>query len=167
MRAGLALGSNVGDRLENLRSARRAIAALPGVSRPILVSPIYETAPVDCEAGAENFWNAVIEIGFKGNPADLLRETKAIEDALGRPPDHPRNVSRTLDIDLLYAGESAFATDALQLPHPRMFTRRFVLEPLAEIRPDLVLPGQTETVRQLLAQTQGSAKVVALPEQWS
>lgn len=167
MRAGLALGSNMGDRLENLRAARKAIAILDVVSPPMLVSAVYETEPVDCEHAARRFWNAVLEIGFAGAGLALLEETQRIEAALGRPLDHPRNVSRPLDIDLLYFDNVRINEKDLQVPHPRMFSRRFVLQPLSDIRPDLILPGRTETVRELLAQTGGSAKLVALPEEWS
>ena len=166
MRAGLALGSNIGDRFENLRAARNAIVDLAGVEPPILVSPIFETDPVDCEPGAGKFWNAVLEIEFEGDAAKLLTELREIEVSLGRSPDHPRNVSRKIDIDLLYCGETTIESDDLHLPHPRMAQRKFVLQPLADIRPELILPGQTKTVRELLAQTTGMAKVVALPEQW-
>ena len=166
MRAGLALGSNVGDRLQNLRTARRALSALKQVSPPMLASPVYETDPVDCELGAGKFWNAVIELEFEGDPAELLAEGQRIEVGLGRPAHHPRNVSRPLDIDLLYFGDAIIEEDDLQVPHPRMFARNFVLEPLSQIRPELVLPKQTRSVRELVARCQDSAKLVATPEQW-
>jgi 2-amino-4-hydroxy-6-hydroxymethyldihydropteridine diphosphokinase len=167
MRAGLALGSNVGDRLGNLRAARKAIVDLAKVSPPILASPIFETDPVDCEPGAGKFWNAVLEIEFEGDAHELLSKVKGIEVSLGRPADHARNVSRKIDIDLLYFGEVTIDEADFHLPHPRMTKRRFVIQPLSEIRPKLILPGQTRPVRELLAQTQGSAKVVALPEEWA
>ncbi len=167
MRAGLALGSNIGDRFENLRAARKAIVDLAEVSPPILASPIFETNPVACEPGAGLFWNAVLEIEFDGDARALLKQLKQIEVSLGRPADHARNVSRKIDIDLLYFGDMTIDEADFQLPHPRMLSRKFVLQPLADIRPELLLPGQTKTVRELLAQTTGSAKVVALPEQWA
>jgi 2-amino-4-hydroxy-6-hydroxymethyldihydropteridine diphosphokinase len=157
----------MGDRLENLRAARRAIASLPSISMPLLASPIYETEPVGCETGAGRFWNAVLEIGFEGGAEALLARTRQIEITHGRAADHPRNVSRPIDIDLLYFGETILNEKDLQLPHPRMFSRRFVLQPLADIRPDLVVPGQRQSARELLAQVGGSATLVALPEQWS
>jgi 2-amino-4-hydroxy-6-hydroxymethyldihydropteridine diphosphokinase len=167
MRAGIAFGSNLGDRGEHLRAGRRAIAALPGATGPVLASPVYETDPVGCEPDAPQFWNAVIEIGFTGEPAGLLRHLRRIEASLGRPADHPRNHSRSIDLDLLYFGEERIDTPGLQLPHPRLRRRRFVLEPLAQIRGDLVLPGERHSVRELLAHTEGSAKVVAQPANWS
>lgn len=160
MRAGVALGSNLGNRLDNLRAARKAIADLAGIGPPFLSSPIYETAPVDCEPGAETFLNAVIEFDYAGDPLQLLKQLREIEKALGRPLDHTRNTSRKIDIDLLYFGDAKIDNEQLQLPHPRMHLRTFVLQPLADIRPDLILAGQTKTVRELLAQVADSGKVV-------
>ena len=166
MRTGVALGSNLGDRQANFRAARKAIVDLAGVTAPILSSAIYETEPVDCEPGAKSFLNAVLEFDYAGKPADLLKKLKQIENDLGRPSDHPRNTSRKIDIDLLYFGDAKIDDDQLRLPHPRMHLRRFVLAPLADIRPDLILPGQTKPVRELLALLDESAKVVRLTDDW-
>jgi 2-amino-4-hydroxy-6-hydroxymethyldihydropteridine diphosphokinase len=166
MRVGIALGSNIGARLANFQAARKAIVSLAGVSGPILSSSIYETEPVDCEPGAEKFFNAVLEIAYEGDPRNLLQDLKKIEKSLGRPADHPRNVSRQIDIDLLYAGDSRIENENLHVPHPRMHLRRFVLEPLAEIRPELLLPNQTQTVAQLVENLRDSAAVVRLKDQW-
>jgi 2-amino-4-hydroxy-6-hydroxymethyldihydropteridine diphosphokinase len=166
MRTGVALGSNVGDRLGNLRAARRAIVDLPGVSPPIFASAVYETEPVGCEPGAEKFLNAVLEFEYDGDPVQLLEQLLGIEESLGRESEHPRNVSRKIDIDLLYYGERKIDTQPLQLPHPRMHSRKFVLRPLADIRPELVLPNRTKSVRELLAQVAEPGKVVRLMEKW-
>jgi 2-amino-4-hydroxy-6-hydroxymethyldihydropteridine diphosphokinase len=166
MKIGVALGSNIGDRLSNFRTACKAIVDLTDVNAPILTSSIYETEPVDCEPGAARFFNAVMEFEYDGNPADLLKKLKAIESSLGRPEDHARNVSREIDIDLLYAGDMEIDNEQLHVPHPRMHSRRFVLEPLAEIRPNLVLPNQTQTVAELLASLNDPAEVVRWQEQW-
>jgi 2-amino-4-hydroxy-6-hydroxymethyldihydropteridine diphosphokinase len=166
MRVGIALGSNIGARLANFQAARKAIVDLAGVTGPILSSSIYETEPVDCEPGAEKFFNAVLDIPYEGDPRNLLMELKNIERSLGRPADHPRNVSRQIDIDLLYAGDRKIDNEHLHIPHPRMHLRRFVLEPLAEIRPDLLLPNQTQTVAQLIENLRDSAAVVRLKDQW-
>jgi 2-amino-4-hydroxy-6-hydroxymethyldihydropteridine diphosphokinase len=167
MRAGVALGSNLGDRLENLRAARQAIAKISGVTLPVLASPIYETDPVDCEPGAAKFLNAVIEFSYAGEPAQLLEQLKQVEVELGRRADHEVNVSRPIDLDLLYVGDTTLASAQLTLPHPRVAGRQFVLQPLADIRPDLILPGQTKTVRELLASAPQSGKVVRLQTDWS
>src|SRR5437764_905490 len=139
MRTAVALGSNLGDRLGNLRVARNAILDLSDASSPILSSTVYETEAVDCETGAGKFLNAVIEFEYQGDPAILLEQLIAIEAALGRKRNHPKNVSRTIDIDLLYCGDRQIDDGRLQLPHPRIHLRKFVLEPLADIRPDLIL----------------------------
>jgi 2-amino-4-hydroxy-6-hydroxymethyldihydropteridine diphosphokinase len=166
MRAGIALGSNLGERLENLRKARTAVLAVPGTGGPMLSSAVYETEALGCEEDAGEFLNAVMEIEFEGNPRDLLRDLKAIETSMGRPAAHERNISRAIDIDLLYMDAMEVRDEALEVPHPRMVTRRFVLEPLSDIRADLVLPGQEKPVRELLALLPESAKVQRLTNDW-
>jgi 2-amino-4-hydroxy-6-hydroxymethyldihydropteridine diphosphokinase len=165
MRAGVALGSNLGERLANLRNARKEIVALSGTLPPLRCSAIYETEPVDCEKGAAKFFNAVIEFGYSGRPEELRRELAAIERVLGRPATHERNVSRPIDLDLLYFGDLVIETAELHLPHPRIVDREFVLRPLADIRPDLVLPKQTEAVRVLLLRLPTTG-VVRLDIEW-
>jgi 2-amino-4-hydroxy-6-hydroxymethyldihydropteridine diphosphokinase len=128
-------------------------------------SAIYETEPIDCEKGAAKFFNAVVEFGYAGQPEELRRALAAIERILGRPATHERNVSRPIDLDLLYLGEFIVETAELRLPHPRIVDREFVLRPLAEIRPDLVLPKQTESVSTLLLRLPASG-VVRLELEW-
>lgn len=166
MRTAVALGSNLVDRLENLRAARKAIADLANVKPPILSSAIYETEPVDCEPGANKFLNAVVEFDYKGDPTRLLEQLIRIEEALGRGRNHRKNVSRTIDIDLLYNGDRNIEDQRLHLPHPRLQLRKFVLQPLADIRPGLILPRQTETVSQLLKELKESSAVVRLMDNW-
>ncbi len=101
MRTAVALGSNLGDRLGNLRAARKAIVEIAGVQLPVLSSAIYETDAIDCEPGARRFLNAVLEFDYQGDPVDLWKRLMEIESTLGRPPHHPRNISRKIDIDLL------------------------------------------------------------------
>jgi 2-amino-4-hydroxy-6-hydroxymethyldihydropteridine diphosphokinase len=166
MRTGIALGSNLGDRLANLRAARKAILDLPNVKPPILSSAIYETEAVDCEPGAAKFLNAVVEFDYKGAPTTLLEQLVRIEEALGRTRNHPENVSRTIDIDLLYCGDRNVEDKRLQLPHPRMHLRKFVLQPLADIRPNVVLPSQEKTVGELLADLKESGEVIRFVDAW-
>jgi 2-amino-4-hydroxy-6-hydroxymethyldihydropteridine diphosphokinase len=166
MRTAVALGSNIGDRLENLRAARKAVLRLPNVKAPILSSAVYETEPVGCEPGAGKFLNAVVEFEYEGDPARLLEELIQIEEALGRKRDHSQNVSRTIDIDLLYCGEQRINDERLQLPHPRLHLRTFVLRPLADIRPDLVLSGDKKTVSEWLAVFKESGGVVRFAKIW-
>jgi 2-amino-4-hydroxy-6-hydroxymethyldihydropteridine diphosphokinase len=166
MRVGIALGSNLGDRFANLRAARQAIVDLVNVKPPVLSSPVYETEPVDCEPGAAKFLNAVLETEYNGDPSELLEQLARVEESLGRERGHAKNISRKIDIDLLYAGDLSVKNERLQLPHPRMHLRKFVLRPLADIRPDLLLPDQTKTVRELLAQSKDSTKVISFAEKW-
>ena len=166
MRIGIALGSNLGNRMTNLRTARKAIGEL-AADKSVISSRVYETEPVNCEPGAGKFLNAVLEIEYDGDPSELLDKLIRVEESLGRDPNHAPNVSRKIDIDLLYADELVINNERLELPHPRMHERRFVLEPLADIRPDLVLPGQTKRVSELLAQLKDSTKVSCFAGDWS
>jgi len=129
-------------------------------------SAIYETEPVGCEIGAAKFLNAAIEFGYAGGAQDLLAELATIESVLGRPTFHPQNVSRTIDLDLLYFGDLEVEAVDLRLPHPRMCEREFVLRPLADIRPDLILPKQREPVQALLLRVHHAGTVVRISEEW-
>ena len=165
MRIGIALGSNLGDRMANLRGARDAVVDL-AVNKLVLASRIYETEAVNCEPGAGKFLNAVLEIEYDGDPSELLEKLIGIEESLGRKRDHAQNVSRRIDIDILYADGLVINNERLQLPHPRLHERKFVLQPLADVRPDLILPGQNQSVRDLLARLKDSTKVVCFAEKW-
>ena len=149
--AGVSLGSNLGDRAENLRRAVRLLAATPGV-RLLARSAIYETEPVDVppEFAGQDYLNAVavFEVSL---PLDAWSaRCHAVEDELGRVRTgyhHPR----TIDVDLLWFGDAVRDEPHLHLPHPQIASRRFVCEPLAELRPALRLPGLSGTVAELLA----------------
>jgi 2-amino-4-hydroxy-6-hydroxymethyldihydropteridine diphosphokinase len=166
MRAGVALGTNLGDRFSNFRRARKEIGALDKVTGPFLASAIYETEPVGCEPGAPKFLNAVIEFEYAGSAQELLGQLREIERAMGRPAAHEKNVSRPIDLDLLYFGPAEIEMPGLRLPHPRLSERQFVLRPLADIRPDLILPNQTEPIQVLLARLTDSPAVVRLETEW-
>jgi len=120
---------------------------------PLLRSVIWQTAPVDCPPGSPPFLNAVV--GFLPCPGEtpesLLARLQALEREFGRRPKQLLNEPRPLDLDLIAFGAQVRATPQLTLPHPRAHLRRFVLQPLTEIAPGLVLPGQQATVAQLLA----------------
>lgn len=151
MTFGIALGSNLGDRAVNIqRGIDLLMEGVPGI-RLNASARVYETEPVDCAPGAQAFLNTVIEVAADCTPHELHGHLKAIEQALGRPEQRETNSPRTLDLDLLYADEVVSDDPVLTLPHPRMHLRRFVLEPLADIRPELVLPGQRVSVAELLA----------------
>ena len=166
MRTAIALGSNLGDRLGNLRAARQRTGELADVQPPILSSATYETEPIGCEPGAANFLNAVVEFDYEGDPMQLLEQLVRIEESLGRKRRHPKNVSRTIDIDLLYCGDRQIDNEGLRLPHPRMHLSRFVLQPLVDIRPDLILPKQTKSVADLLAELKETDDVVRFRDDW-
>ena len=150
MRAGIALGSNIGPRLAHLQSARRHIFSLHSGTRPVLCSKVYETSPVDCPVDSPPFLNTVLELSIAMQPEDLLREVKKIENALGRQPSRERNGPRIIDIDLLYCESLTISSPGLTLPHPQIARRRFVLQPLADIQPKLILPTFSKNVEELL-----------------
>ena len=166
MRAGIALGSNLGDRLANLRKARERLLTIPSVSGPIYGSRIYETEPVNSGPDAGAYLNAVIDVEYAGQPSALLDALQAIEAEFGRPSKRPRNAPRTIDLDILYVGNLALSNQDIAIPHPRLHRRRFVLTPLADVRPELVLPGQQQSVAELLAALQDSAAVTIFSETW-
>jgi 2-amino-4-hydroxy-6-hydroxymethyldihydropteridine diphosphokinase len=142
MRVGyLGLGSNVGDRVENLRAAVRMLAEREvGVEA---VSSTYETEPVGEVLDQPDFLNAAIRIRTALEPEELLDACKEIEAERGRALDAPRHSPRPLDVDLLLLGDLELSTDRLTLPHPEVASRRFVLVPLLELDPELTLPDGT------------------------
>jgi len=149
MRAGIALGSNLGDRLGHLREGRRRLLALHDGSGPFLCSKIYETTPVDCPHGSQPFFNAAIELSTQTTPLDLLAELLRIEIESGRPQKHEFHGPRTLDLDFLYYGNLIVSLDTLTLPHRGIPDRFFVLNPLADICPERVLPNGNLSIREL------------------
>jgi len=167
MRSGIALGSNIGDRLANLLAAFREASGLSLDPAAIRFSSIYETSPVDSAPGAPPYLNAVIEIEYSRPAIALLDSLFTIERALGRPSKRPRNAPRTIDLDLLYVGNLTLNSPEIIVPHPRIIQRRFVLEPLADVAPELVLPGQTLSIRQLLMGLKTGEEVTKIPEELS
>lgn len=149
MKAGIGLGSNVGDRLQHLQHAKNYLLSL-SPERWHQASPVYETEPVGCSVGAGKFLNAVLEIEFTGAPKTLLKKVLAYEKAHGRDRSAGPNASRTIDLDILYFGEQEVRTKDLVIPHSRIPERRFVLVPLSTICPDRIIKGTGKTVRQLL-----------------
>ena len=166
MRAGIALGSNLGDRLAHLRRARALVLGLPGVTPPTADSRVYETEPVQSGPEAGAYLNAVVEIEYEGQPITLLDGLQRIEAEFGRPSKRPRNAPRTIDLDILYAGNLVLSNEEVVIPHPRLHLRRFVLTPLADIRPGLILPGQQQPVAALLAGLVDSSAVELFAETW-
>jgi 2-amino-4-hydroxy-6-hydroxymethyldihydropteridine diphosphokinase len=142
----LSLGSNIGDRAGNLRKAIERLAALD--IRVLRASRIYETEPVDYQDQAW-FLNQVVEAETALFPMQLLTRTGRVEQELGRTRTVPKG-PRTIDIDILLYGAARVETARLEIPHPRMAERRFVLAPLAELAPLLRHPVTHRTVRQML-----------------
>jgi 2-amino-4-hydroxy-6-hydroxymethyldihydropteridine diphosphokinase len=158
-RSFLGLGSNEGDPLLQIESA---LSALPerGVSL-VRTSSLYRTEPV---GGPPQDWyvNAVAEVGFEGEPIELLRVCRSIESLHGRK--RPRkNAPRTLDLDILLFGARILASPELAIPHPRLSERRFVLVPLVEIAPDVRDPISGLTMRELLSRCPDRSAVLPLP----
>lgn len=154
-RIGIALGSNVGDCAANLQAARDCLREIAILGEPFLQASTYQTEPLHCPPGSPLFFNSVIEIAWEGDPLELLKITQSIESRLGRTIKLERNAPRIIDVDLLYFGAEIIDTELLVLPHPRIGERRFVLEPLAEIRPDLILPRHSLSIAEQLAELHG------------
>jgi 2-amino-4-hydroxy-6-hydroxymethyldihydropteridine diphosphokinase len=151
--AAIALGSNLaspwGDREANLREAVKRVAKLGTVRA---VSSFYDTVPVGI-TDQPRFLNAAMLLETELEPLELMRSLLAIERAMGRDrASAPAKGPRTIDLDLLLMGDVVLNNDELTLPHPAMVERRFVLEPLAEIAPQMVHPVSGLTVAKLLAQ---------------
>jgi len=154
VRVGIALGSNLGDRRLELELGIVYLRTL-SIGGWLCESPWIETAPVDCPPGSPPFLNTVAEIevdSVRLTPLNLLDCLKEFEVERGRSPLHDHNSPRPLDLDIIYYGSERFDQMGLVIPHPRAHLRRFVLEPLSFLRPNLVLPGQTKTVAELLAE---------------
>ena len=141
----LALGSNLGDRVANLENARKALA--PKVTL-IRESPIYVTPPWGY-TDQPDFLNQVIEVETLLHPIPLLHKLKEIEADMGREATF-RNGPRIIDLDILFYGQEVYKGELLQIPHPRLQERAFVLVPLNDLAPDFVHPVLNESVREML-----------------
>ena len=135
MKAGIALGTNIEPREAHIREAWERLAALS--TEPMLKSPIYETAPVDCPPGSPAFLNGVVEITTDLDPHKLFTKLQQAEVEMGRPSEHARNSPRTIDLDLLYWEGGAVEEPGLTVPHPGLCDRAFALAPLLDVAPEL------------------------------
>lgn len=158
----IALGSNVGDSQGILSRAMERLEA--NSSFPLLRSSFWQTTPVDCPPGSPPFVNAAVGLTpqRRESPESLLEKLLLLEKEFGRKLKQVLNEPRRLDLDLITFGQETRVTKHLVLPHPRAHTRRFVLQPLSEIAPDLVLPGQRSSVAALLAALDTPEKLVRL-----
>jgi 2-amino-4-hydroxy-6-hydroxymethyldihydropteridine diphosphokinase len=147
----VALGSNLGDPVANVRAA---IDKLRNFSdRHVVASSLWKTSPVDCPPGSPDFVNSIAAFlpRDEETPFTLLAKFQAIEREFGRGQKQILNEPRPLDVDLIAFGRQQFQTESLILPHPRARARRFVLAPLAEIDPDYLFSGESATVATILA----------------
>ncbi len=158
----IALGSNLGN---SRRIILEEMARLQNFSdQPLLKSSLWQTTPVNCPPGSPLFVNAVVGLVPQKNetPESLLQKLRILEKEFGRPPKKVLNEPRALDLDLIAFGTETRNSPGLILPHPRAHLRRFVLQPLSEIAPDLILPGQSKTISQLLAELPETETVTRL-----
>ena len=160
----LGLGSNLGDRQATLRQARLALDATAEI-KVIAASRLYQTVPVGGPADQPDYLNGALEIATTLEPLELLQRCQTIEATFGRQRS-VRWGARTLDIDLLLFEQRIIASDTLQLPHPRLSERGFVLQPLCDLAPELVHPQQHQTLAALLENISPLQGVHHLDELW-
>jgi 2-amino-4-hydroxy-6-hydroxymethyldihydropteridine diphosphokinase len=158
----VALGSNLGDSREIILDAMARLQKFS--DEPILKSSLWETSPVNCPPNSPKFVNAVVGLIPKKNetPESLLKKLRELEKEFGRAQKTILNEPRSLDLDLIAFGNEIRNSPELILPHPRAHLRKFVLQPLSEIAPELILPGQGKTILELLAGLPGDETVTRL-----
>jgi 2-amino-4-hydroxy-6-hydroxymethyldihydropteridine diphosphokinase len=159
----VAIGSNFGSSHATVLGVMDRLGKLS--TTQLRRSSLWQSTPVDCPPGSPPFINAVVAFTPVAGetPESLLEKLQALEQAFGRQPKVVLNEPRPLDLDLIAFGAETRDTSRLVLPHPRAHLRRFVLEPLNEIAPDLVLPGQTVSVGELLKSLRTDEQLVRLP----
>jgi 2-amino-4-hydroxy-6-hydroxymethyldihydropteridine diphosphokinase len=165
---GLSLGSNLGDKVENLRKAARLILAHEDA---VLVgkSSLYETEPVDVKAEFQHlkFLNSVMILESTLPAQVWLHRIGEVEFALGRRRDSDdKNVPREADVDIIFYGDQLIGSGGLIVPHPRWAERRFVVQPLAELQPDRILPGMDKPVSEVLKALPGENDLTRLDLDW-
>ena len=160
MEAYIALGTNLGDREHNLLRAVAEVGRLPGC-RVTALSSFYETSPVGT-VDQDAFYNAVLRLSTRLDARSLLTHLLRIEDEIFKRSRTIHQGPRRMDLDLLLYGDRAISEENLVVPHPRLAERRFVLEPLCEIAPDLLHPLTGKTMHELLASLKSGETVVKL-----
>lgn len=167
MEVGLSLGSNLGDRLARLQAAKKEIIGTKGI-RLVAQSAVYETEPVAVapEHGHLLFLNAVLIVESSWPAVKLLARFRVIERRLGRCLRRQVNAPRPIDIDIIYAGRRRLRGASLVVPHPRWAQRRFVVQPLHALRPDLVVPGQARAVAEIMQGLPDKPRVKLFAKKW-
>lgn len=167
MELAFSLGSNVGDRLHYLREAKQRVLEWEDTAWTAQ-SPVYETEPVGVKEQYRDqaYLNSVLVIETEATAELWLHRLQQIEKQLGRSRSDDRYAPRTLDIDILYAGEAMIDSGGLQVPHPRWTQRRFVVQPLVDVRPDKVIPGTGIPVHQVLEELAEDKAVRLFAEEW-
>ena len=158
----MGLGSNIEDRYQNLKSG---IMLLNNHAHIWVIdeSHVYQT-PAMYSKDQQDFYNMVIEIETNLNPLQLLGKVKTIEIKLGRKPNKKKNIPRTLDVDILAVGDILIRSKLLEIPHPKIVERKFVLKPWNDIAPDFLVPNSDKNITELLRLTKdrSSTRMVLL-----
>lgn len=167
MEIGLSIGSNQGDRIANLRLCRDRLSAFERLAL-VAQSPVYESEPVDVDSEyqAMSFLNAVLIIETDLDVMMLAGIFHSMENSMGRMKTNRRNEPRVIDIDIIYAGKIVMADDKLVIPHPRWTARRFVVQPLADVRPDVVIAPEKRSVREILSALPREPWVTLFTREW-
>ena len=153
----LGLGSNMGDRYQNLKKGIQQLNDHPHIWVTVQ-SHVYQS-PAMYYTDQDDFYNMVVEIDTNLIPIDLLTEIKKIEIKVGRIPESKKNIPRILDIDILAIGDLKIQSVSLEIPHPRILERKFVLKPWNDIAPEFTFPNSSATVSDLLVNTTDSSEV--------
>ena len=153
----LGFGSNMGDRYQNLKKGIHLLNNHPHIW-VIDQSHVYQSAPL-YHTDQEDFYNLVVEINTNLIPLELLTQIKKIEKISGRDSKSKKNMPRILDIDILAIGDLQIYSGLLEVPHPRISERKFVLKPWKDIAPNFRLPGNSLTITDLLDNTEDGSQV--------
>jgi len=152
----LSLGSNLGNKITNLH---RAVMFIKGMGHLKSISSVYQTSPVDMDAGTENFLNLALSVESTLDPVDMLRRINVFESQMGRTESISGYVSRIIDIDILMVNGDIISQPSLTIPHPKMTERAFVLVPLSEIASELIHPILKKKVVDILEEIETTETV--------
>jgi len=168
MQVGFSLGTNLGNRIDNMTRARRALLETEETVE-IGKSSLWETEPVDVKPEFQHlkFLNAVLIVESPLSARDWLQRIGVLEDQFGRERTAgDKNAPREIDIDIIFAGDELIGSGGLIVPHPRWAQRRFVVQPLAELQPGRILPGTDQTVANILRALPGADELTRLDVDW-